>query len=377
VGFQAGPLRGCRPAPAARAATLGPMRARSRLLTLLALLPPLAGCRTLYVLRSAWFEAELLSAREPVGRVLSEDRVQGARADRLRLVPEIGAFGSEIGLASTRSYTTVSLSWDRQVLNLSACPPLSFEVATWWFPVVGRVPYLGFFRPRDAERERARWEARGYDVWVRPAGAFSTLGWFRDPVLPQMLDWDEARLAETLLHERAHATLWVPGSVSFNETFATVVGQEASLRWMERAHGPGSTEVERLRAERADGAAFEDVLLELYEDLDKVYRDLDLPPAARWEARAALYDGLGARASGRAWHDPHRVLATVRRGPWNNARLSQYRTYHLDRDGFDVLLARAGGDLAVFVESVRQVVAGAEDPWAALAEATETPVPGR
>ncbi len=351
------------------------MRARSALTGLLPLLPLLAGCRTLYVLRSAWFEAELLSAREPIERVLAEARVQGVRAERLRLVPEIRAFGAELGLSVSGSYTSVALSWDRRILNLSACEPLSFQVATWWFPVVGRVPYLGFFRPQDAERERERWEARGYDVWVRPAGAFSTLGWFRDPVLPDMLDWDEARLAETLLHETAHATLWVPGSVSFNETFAVVVGEEASLRWMERAHGPGSPEVARLLADRADAATLEDLLLELYDDLDRVYKDSDTSPAGRWAARAELYAGLDARVATRSWEDPERVAAAVRRDAWNNARLSQHRLYHLDREGFDALRIRTGGDLAAFVAAVRNVVRGAANPWEALAAATGTPVP--
>ncbi|MBN1335878.1 MAG: aminopeptidase [Deltaproteobacteria bacterium] len=349
------------------------MRSASRLLVLL--LPALTGCRTLYVLRSAWFEAELLSSREPIDRVLAEGRIEGPRADRLRLVPEIRAFADELGLASTRSYTSVALSWDRRILNLSACAPLSFQVATWWFPVVGRVPYLGFFRPQDAEAERVRWEARGYDVWVRPAGAFSTLGWFRDPVLPEMLDWDEARLAETLLHETAHATLWIPGSVSFNETFATVVGEAASLIWMERVHGPDAPGVARLEADRADGRAFEALLLDLYDDLDVVYKNLDESPAARWEARRALYDSLEDRVARASWNDPDRARAAARRGPWNNARLAQYRTYHLARDGFDVLLARAGGDISAFVDAVRQVVDGARDPWKALAAATETAVP--
>ena len=114
------------------------------------------------------------------------------------------------------------LGWDHTIYNVTGSAPLAFEPVVFWFPVVGSFPYLGFFDRDQARAHASGLRRQGKDVWVRTAGAYSTLGWFEDPILPHMLDWDEYSLAGTLLHELAHATLWVPGSVQFNESFCQI-----------------------------------------------------------------------------------------------------------------------------------------------------------
>ena len=172
----------------------------------LALLLTQTGCLA-YLSKAAYFQAELLAGREPLDDVLTSGDLTPTQADRLRLVPDIKAFGESIGLADTDNYDTVNLGWQRGIYTVTAAPPLSFEAKTWWFPIVGGVPYIGFFRDSDARKRADRVAAKGYETHIGRASAYSTLGFFRDPVLPGMLDWDEARLAETVLHELAHATL--------------------------------------------------------------------------------------------------------------------------------------------------------------------------
>ncbi len=334
---------------------------------LLALLV-LPACKVAYVGRSAWFQLELMAKREPIDRVLAQGGLGEEQARKLALVPEIKTFGEEQGLAPSRNYESVSARWDRSLYNFSACGPLSLEPEGWWFPVVGSVPYLGFFRERDVRRYERRYRDRGFDVWVRDVGAYSTLGWFRDPVLPAMLDWEEFRLAEVVLHELVHATLWVPGSVSFNETLANVVGEEAATRWMVERYGIDSPEVRDMARTRADWVLWRGLLEELYKNLDAVYKNENTNPETKLENKHALFEGLEASVLATDFHQQARYASAAHDGPWNNARIAQYRTYNQGREAFDTLLGRHGGDLPTFMADIAKITEKRRDPWAALHE---------
>jgi len=325
------------------------------------------GCSTGYLLRQGYHQAELLSGRVPIDEAIDAGHFTEEQAERLRSVPRIKAFGDQIGLSPVRSYETINPTWDRTIFNVSACEPLAFEPATWWFPVVGRVPYLGFFREQDVRRRAARLERRGLDVYVRTAGAYSTLGWFRDPILPGMLDWSEHRLADTILHELTHATVWIPGSVEFNESLANFVGREASMRWLISSYGEDHPSVAEARERIEDGHRFEALLREVYEELDAVYATPGLAEADKLASKRRILASLPDRADVLDLHHEERYLAKIREGTWNNARFVQFRTYNRSLEWFEVLLEQEGGDIPRFLARVEQIAAGAEDPYAALA----------
>ncbi len=331
----------------------------------------LPGCTTGYVVRAGWYQAEMLAAREPIDEVLARGGLSAGQEQRLRLVPSLKRYGHSIGLAATDNYDTLAVGWDRTVWNVSAAQPLSFENETWWFPVVGRVPYLGYFVEDEARTEGARLAARGLDVSIRTAGAYSTLGWFRDPVLPHMLRWSDSQLAETVFHELAHATLWVPGSVAFNESFASFVGDSAARSWLVATYGQSSAELERWEREQRDARRFTDILHGLYRDLDTMYRDPTLDAATRLARKEALYAELPRRVEGSAIEDRASWLAWVARGNWNNARLAQFKTYASHEEDFAAVYAGAGDDIGRFIAAVREATRGADDPFVALHAAAE------
>ena len=331
----------------------------------LAMLP---SCGIRYVVVSGYYQAEMLARGEPVDGLLASGELSAGEEQRLRLFAEVKDFGKSIGLSATDNYSNYARSWPYTIYNLSACPPLSFSPKTWWFPVVGTVPYLGYFQPEDVATARVRLEAEGYEVHSRVVNAYSTLGWFKDPILPAMLTWPEPQVAETVLHELAHATLWIPGSVTFNESFANVVGQAAGDQFLAQKYGEDSKELADAREADHDWLVFQSILQGLYAELDAVYQSAD-PDDVRTEAKQRLYASLDDRVLASAIRQKPRYLQIVRTQVWNNPRLMQFRTYNTGEAEFQALMERSNHDILVFIEEVRRLTRGADDPFAALREA--------
>ena len=330
----------------------------------------LSSCSAGYVLRSAYYQAEMLGSRVPLEKARRSGRLTPEQLAALDRVDSIKAFGGQLGLKATRNYDSIALGWNRRMWNVSACEPLAFRSKTWWFPVVGRVPYLGYFERSHADGAAGKLVEEGWDVHVRETGAYSTLGWFRDPILPAMLTWGEFDLADTILHELAHATLWVKGSVAFNESFASFVGEEGAYRYLEARYGKDSEPYRRARHEQEDGDVWRELQRALYLDLERTYSDASLSPEAKGERKAQLFAAFPERVAAARFHEPERYRRAAGQGTWNNARLAQFRTYNSNRPAFEKLLARSNGDLLAFIERVRALAARGE-PFAELARAAE------
>lgn len=331
-----------------------------------ALLP---SCNVGYLLSSGYYQAELLASRTPIDDVLADGKISAGEEQRLRLVGELKAYGKTLGLSSTDNYDTIALGWDRTIWNLSACDELSFEPVTWWFPVVGRVPYLGFFDEKQARSRQKGLEGDGYDVHVRTAGAYSTLGWFRDPVLPGMLRWSEPDLAEVVFHELAHATLWVPGSVNFNESFASFVGEQAARAWIVDRYGPDAKELADVDRKDRDWRRFEAQLHDLYKDLDKVYTDPALTDDEKRARKKELFGSMEARILASDIEDKSSYVASLKKSAWNNARLMQFRTYNSNEDWFKAIYERSDSRIDRFIARVDEITQDASDPFLALEQA--------
>jgi len=323
------------------------------------------------VVRSAYFQAELLQSREPIEKAKARRSFSERQLASFDKIADIKSFGKEIGLKATDNYESYAGDWDRTIWNLTACPELSFSPVTWRFPIVGKVPYLGFFRRSDADAWAMRLENDGNEVYLRTAGAYSTLGWFRDPILPGMLEWNDYQLANTVLHELAHATLWIEGSVKFNESFANFVGQRAAIAYLEDRFGEDSTMVARTRDNIGDMFQWRMLLRSLYEDLDKVYKDDTLSDAEKQSRRAALYGSLAERVQQTRFNHSERFERAVKKGPWNNARLSQYRTYNYRMEQFGSIMNSTDGDLLRFIKAIEEITAGHKKPFKALEEAAQ------
>jgi len=319
-----------------------------------------------YIARAARGHFDLMLGAVPLEEGLAREDLTDRERDRLRLTARVKAYGEEtLGLSPTRNYEKVNLDFDQVVWNVSGCEADRFESHMYRYPVVGALPYIGYFDRAEADAEAARLEATGMDVWVRPSGAYSTLGWFQDPLWRSHLKWSVERFSNTVLHELAHSTLWLPGEGKFNESFASFVGDAAAERFM------GTIREERPEAYRrwqdgiAEGARYREFMHDLYTRLDTLYES-GLGREATLARKVEIIDEARARYAAMDWElegyrramGPDRVI--------NNARMMQFRVYRTGMDVFDEALARFDGDLSAFLDAARtlpDLKKSTKGPW--------------
>jgi predicted aminopeptidase len=321
-----------------------------------------------YLLRGAWAEARILARRRPITEIIADPRTKPEIAAKLRVVLAARAFAADsLKLDAKESFTTYSqLDTDTLVLVLSGAYRDRLVAHTWWFPIVGRVPYKGFF-DFDAARAAARdLDKQGFDVYLRPSPAFSTLGWFNDPLLSTSLRADSLDLANTVIHELTHNTFYAPGGAVFNESFANFVGARGSA-WFFRSRGsPKAADAED--AQWADEKLMAHFWEALYRSIDSAFKAHPNSIAERLTARDTIY----GRARIRLVQELGPQLKTysprgLERLRLDNAALLAHRIYLTDVDLFDAVWAREGGDLPrTFATLVRLAKAQPKDPFGAL-----------
>ena len=312
-----------------------------------------------YLLRAGIEEARILSRRRPIADLVADPSLAPRRADQLRLVLAARDYAAELGLDAKETYTTFTdVGRDTLLLVLSASERHCICPVTWRYPIVGSIPYKGFFDAGMARDAADAMAERGLDVHLRPAGAFSTLGWFNDPLLSTALSRDDVELAATVLHEIAHNTLWVPGAVSFNESFAQYVGYHAAERFYRER---GDTAAARRAADRWHD---EMVLADYYEALVgrlSAFYDTGPGSAALDEGRARIADWAVIQLEGPVAAQLRTIEAAwVQARPINNARLLGVRLYRTDLDLFEAWHRRHDRDVARSVAALAELVDGAE-----------------
>jgi predicted aminopeptidase len=328
----------------------------------------LAGCTTVgYYNQAAQGHLALMAAARPIDEWVADTATPEALRERLLRAQQIRRFAAEsLGLPDNRSYTAYAdLQRPAAVWNVFATPELSLELKTWCYPVLGCAGYRGYFERADAEAMAAELQAGGYDVNVAPVPAYSTLGWFSDPLLNTFIHVPDVELARLIFHELSHQVVYARDDTAFNESFATAVEREGVRRWL-AAHGD-----ERQRAAWAAYSQrredFLGLLLAQRRRLDAIFRS-DATVEEKRAAKAAVFEDLQHR---------YRQLRDERWGGFagydrfferrlSSAHLAAVGAYNDWVPAFDALLAESGGDLPAFYARVRQL--GALDQPARTAE---------
>ena len=299
-----------------------------------------------YLSRGAWEEARILSRRQPISELLLHPRTPSDVKEKLRVVLAARQYAKDsLRLRTKDSFTTYSrLDHDTLVLLVSAAYRDTLKPYTWWFPIVGRVPYKGYFDFAAARREAKNLAADGFDVYVRPSDAFSTLGFFNDPLLNTTLKGDTLSLANTVIHELTHNTFYASGQAPFNESFAMFVGARGAAAFF-RSRG------QEAAAARLDAQWEDDKLLARF--WSRVIKSLDSAYAAHpsdKEARIRARDTVYVRARQALISEIAPALKTIspryaERVPLDNASLLARRVYASDLDVFDRIYEKEGRNL--------------------------------
>ena len=303
-----------------------------------------------------------MGSSRPIDDVIADPATPAALRERLAWIHEVRTFASRLGLEVNDQYTRyVEWPGDRVVTTVVATPPGSLEPHEFWFPIVGNVPYKGFFDLSRAEAEAARLRADHYDVCIVPVRAYSTLGWFEDPITGPMLRGGDGTLVETLMHELVHATVYLPSEADFNEGVANFIGEEASVRFFTETRGAEAGQRERQRIQ--DDRAISNEVLGFRREVEQLYASgaAEGPRSSSRAAAETRARGDIARLRLRS-RDPKQVASQVR---LSDACLALASTYLADMFAYEKKLDSLGGDLPAFIARLRKA-AEAEDPRAAL-----------
>ncbi len=308
-----------------------------------------------YYWQSARGQLAVLHQARPIDELLAQPALEPRLRQRLALARDIRRFASrELGLPDNGSYTRYAdLGRPFVVWNIFAAPELSLQLKQWCFPVAGCVSYRGYFDRQQAEADASRLREQGWETYVAGVPAYSTLGWFDDPLLNTFIHYPEAELARLIFHELAHQVVYLKGDSAFNESFATAVEEAGVERWL-AAHGDAGM--------RTRYAEFSQRRRQFVELLRRHRGRLELvfggsgPELQRREAKQqafqtlrAEYEALKLEWGGFAGYD--RWFAQ----PLGNAHLAAVATYTVWVPGFRRLLAEQGGDLPRFFELVRRL----------------------
>ena len=340
-----------------------------------------AACSPGYVMRGAYEQSKILLARRDIQRVIEDPQVSAENRDKLRVVLEARAYAQRIGLEPKGSFTTYSeVSRDPLAWVVVASRRDAFALHTWWFPIVGTVPYKGFFDKEDAEAEVAELQKYGYETSMRGTEAFSTLGWFDDPVISTTLKSSQTRIANTVIHESVHSTVWIKGSVPFNESLANFVGSQGALSFfterLEACRATGEKcelEQQQLAASKREHSfQFElaEIVDTLYDRLDRLYKDSALSSEDKIARRVPLFEEV--MTPFRKRYPTVTILKEV-----NNADIIQLKLYLSQLWLFNELFVQRDRRWDYFMAVIREVQSSVneepgKDPFIVLKEIVGT-----
>jgi predicted aminopeptidase len=310
-------------------------------------------------------QGKIFWARTSVADYTSTTAISPDLRAQFDLADSILVFAKTMGLNTGDSYQSFydtkgePISW-----NISASSPTSFTPYLWHFPLVGALPYKGFFSRQRAERAYQELVDDGYDAILRPVSAYSTLGYFSDPLLSTMLDAPPDELANLILHELTHSTIFAEDNTDFNESLATFVGQKGSLLFLAHHFGPHTKHIVAAEHKRADAERFRDYMTSVVAALDSLYtQDLSKPEilAKREQIFAQAQEDFQPTLA--YYHNPNYNFFLK----WtiNNARLLSYRRYNSRLYLFEAIYQQRqesmGEALAVF-----SICSKDDNPWQCL-----------
>ena len=338
--------RGC-----GRFYTMNTMKGSIKKLAVVWLALVTSACATLgYYSQSISGHLNVMQRRQPIEDLLDSGTISTELKARLSAAQSMRRFASTVlGLPDNGSFTRYAdLERPYAVWNVFAAPELSLELNEWCYPFAGCVTYRGYFSEAKARAQAGQLRVQGYDTYYGGVAAYSTLGWFDDPLLNTVTGYRDARLAGLIFHELAHQQLYIPGDTLFNEGFATAVEHAGVRRWLEQQADPAMTS--DYATHRRHQQAFHALVARTRAQLEQVYAG-ELPDSDKRRLKKQYLEAMRAEyARQRQSGDVDSNYDAWFAGELNNARLGAVNTYRAYVPLFEGLFANCGGDFSVFYQ---------------------------
>ncbi len=320
-----------------------------------------------YVMKSGVGQFKLLSSGVPVEKALKDPKIKEETKSKLLLAQEAREFAEkELHLKNTKNYTSyVELDRPYVTYVVSAAERWELKGYQWSYPFMGKMPYKGFFDEADAQELATEMQKEGYDSYMRGVSAYSTLGWFNDPLLSSMMSYDDYDLVDTIIHETVHATLYIKNAADFNERFASFLGQKGAELFYLKKEGPQSSTLKQVKLRNADMELFSKFISKELRDLELWYQKLPLDQRKE-DIRQSRINEIQKNFV--ATLAPQMKTDQFKRFPdlkLNNARLVLYKTYMKDLADFEQLYQKLEGRYDLFLEKCKSLESS-QDPEADL-----------
>ncbi|MCB0369883.1 MAG: aminopeptidase [Bdellovibrionales bacterium] len=310
-----------------------------------------------YLIKSAYNQISLLNQRVPIEKALKDPSLSKEEKQKLELALQVREFADkQLNLNAEENYTTF-VKLDRPYVSyaVSAAPKWKLESYLWSFPIVGKVPYKGYFSKSDAEAEADELKKKDLDVYVRGVPAYSTLGWFKDPLLSSMMSYKEHDLVNTIIHESVHATLFIKSAADFNERMATFIGNKGMELFYLQKEGEDSSTLKLIKDENSDDDLFSLFITKELNDLILWYSSINADEKSD-HLRNQKFQSIQEKFK-------KEILPKLKTNTWkrfsdwnlNNARLVVFKTYMKDLNDFNELFDLVDKNFSNFLNECKKL----------------------
>lgn len=319
----------------------------------------LSGCQVPYLAKNAYGQLRLMNARIPIEEALNDSTLNTEEKNKLKLVQEVRKFTAEdLKLNIKENYSSfVKLNQPYVTYVVSAAPRWKLEHYQWYFPIIGHVPYKGYFDEPSAKNLELELKNQGMDTYLRGVAAFSTLGWFKDPIYSSMLRYKEHDLVNTIIHESVHASIFIKSSADFNEQLAVFLAGKGTERFYKQKEGKNSATLKLIQNENYDDAIFSLFISKEVKALSDWYNQIAKDPKISEQDKEAWRQEKFSKIKENFQKDIEPKLLTnslkyFTRIELNNARLLLFKTYMDDLNDFEALYEKTDRNWETFLACI-------------------------
>jgi predicted aminopeptidase len=325
----------------------------------------LSSCQLGYYFKSAKNQLSMMASRESIDDVLAEGSLTDVQKSKLRLSQQAREFAfNDLHLKQTHNYDTyINLKRPYVTWVVNAAYKWDLKNYQWSYPIIGDMPYKGFFSEEEAKEEAEDLKKQGLDTYVRGVSAYSTLGWFKDSVLSSMLRYKDHDLVNTIIHEITHTTVYIKHNADFNERLAVFIGNKGTEMFYKKIEGPDSPTLKTILGEYEDDRLFSTFISEQVKQLETWYKsNSEQNEKLRQEQFDKIKEAFKTQVGPKIKAGGYSRFATE---TMNNATLGLLRTYMEDLSDFEKLYAKCGENMDQFIEKVK-TLEKSDDPAADL-----------